>query len=85
MAAGIVPGLDPAGAGVDDDHRLADVLVFDPVALVGDLLKPAGHLPHVRPEMLDLEVVEFLVEIALGRNALRIVNWKRYGSQASVC
>jgi hypothetical protein len=48
VAAGVVERLH-ALVSADDDHRLAEVLVFDPVANVRNLLEPACHLPDVRP------------------------------------
>jgi hypothetical protein len=71
VAAGVVIGADPV-PGPGDDHRAPEVGIFDPVADVLDRLEPAGHLPHVRPQLLVLELVEILVVIALGRNLLRI-------------
>ena len=84
VTACVVIGLDAACAGVDDDDRLADVAVFDPVAFVGDLFEAAGHLPDVRPEVVQLHLVEFRIVIALCRDALRIIHWKRNGPQARV-
>ena len=72
-------------AGIrEDDHRLADVRIFDPVALVGDLLDAAGHLPDVRPEVVELHLVELFVVIALRRNALGVVHRERHGPQACI-
>ena len=85
VAAGVVIRLDPAFARVDDDHRLADVLVLDPVARLGDLLEPAGHLPDVRPQVVELGLVEFRIIIAFHRDPLRIADRIRHGPKATVC
>jgi hypothetical protein len=72
-------------SGAHDQHRLADVVVFDPVARFGNLFKPAGHLPGVRPQVVKFRLIEFRVEITLDRNAFRIVDRKRHGTQAAIC
>src|SRR5439155_18178709 len=84
MAAGVVEGLHPV-LGPDNNDRLAEIVIFDPVADLGDLLQPAGHLPHVRPQLLDLEPVEFLVIIAFGGDALRIGYTERYCHPLDIC
>jgi len=83
VAAGVVPGLH-AVLGANDKHRLADVVVFDPVADFGNLFQTASHLPDMRPQMIQFGLVEFFVEIPLDRNAFRIVNRKRNGPKAAV-
>ena len=55
VAAHVVERLDRAGPAVaHDEDRLVDDLVLDEVARLRDLLEPARHLPHVRPEALSL-------------------------------
>ncbi len=83
VAAGVEVGFHPA-LRVDDDHRLADGLVFHPVAHFGNPFQPGRHLPGMRPDMLELELVEFLVVIARRRDALGIVDGKRHGAQAAI-
>ena len=73
MAAGVVERLD-AAFGAHDDDRLADIGIFDPVTHFGDLFDPAGILPDVRPQVLELGLVEALVEIALDGDPFRIGN-----------
>ena len=48
-----------------DDDRLVEDLVLDEVAGLRDLLEPARHLPHPRPEQLGLQRVELRVVVAL--------------------
>src|SRR5262245_50157664 len=77
VTAGIVVCLH-ARLGAHDNHRLAEVAVLAPVAHLRDLLQPARHLPDVRPHVLVLEAIEFLVIIALGGNPLGVLDAKRY-------
>jgi hypothetical protein len=83
MAAGVVVGPHP-GAGAHDDDRLADIVVFDPVAKFGDLFEPAGILPNMRPEVIELHLIELFVEIALDRNPLGIIDREGHGAQAAI-
>ena len=64
MAAGVVERLHPVLCA-HHQHRFAEVGIFDPVADLGDLLEAAGHLPDVRPQVLDLGLVERRIVIAL--------------------
>ena len=71
VAAGVVEGLD-AALGVDDDYRLFEDSVFDKVPHIGDFLKPASHLPDMRPQLFVLELEELFVVIAFRRDQFRI-------------
>src|SRR6201999_4668155 len=77
MAAGVVESLHPA-LGADQDHRLVEDLVLDPVADLGDLLQPAGHLPDARPQALPLQLEELGVVVALRRDPPGIGDPERY-------
>jgi hypothetical protein len=83
VAAGVVVGLHARRCAHDDD-RLANVVVFDPVAKFGDLLEPASHLPDMRPEVIELCLVELFVEIALDGDALGIIDREGHGAQAAI-
>ena len=87
VTTGVVKRLH-ALPGPDDDDGLVEDLVFDPIADIRDLLQAARHLPDMRPQALALELVEFLVEVARGRDALRIRDSKwdrRRGSGFQLC
>ena len=77
MAARIVEGFH-ARFGADDDDRLVEDPVLDPVADLRNLFQPGRHLPHLRPEILALEVVERLVVITLRRNPFGIGDLERH-------
>ena len=76
VAAGVVIGFH-AILGPHDDDRLAKVGILDPVPHFGDLLKPAGHLPDMRPQMIDFGLIEFRIKIAPRIDPLRIGYFKR--------
>ena len=65
MAAGVVIGPHVFGVEADHDDGLVEDLVLDEVAGLGDLLEPACHLPHPRPEHLVFERVELRVVVPL--------------------
>src|SRR5207249_4356922 len=68
VAARVLVRLDLVRPGAHDEDRVAGHRVLDEVTDVGDLLEPAGQLPHTRPELLVLELEERLVEVALARD-----------------
>ncbi len=71
MAARVVVGPHVLGVKAHDDDGLVEDLVFDEVAGLGDLLEPARHLPHARPEQLVLQLVELRVVVPLLGNPVR--------------
>jgi len=70
MAASIVKRFDTL-LGPYDDDRLIEDLIFGPIPDIGDLLESAGHLPDMWPEVLALELVELLIEIASRADTFR--------------
>ena len=60
-------------------HGLVEDLVLDEVVRRRDLLEPARHLPHPRPQRLGLHAVEVRVEVALLRHPVRHLHGERYG------
>ena len=83
VAAGVVISFH-ARCRAHDQHRMADVGIFYPVAHVGNLLEPAGHLPDMRPEVIELCLVELFVEIALDRDAFRVIDRKGHVAQGAI-
>ena len=84
VAAGVVEGLHAIG-GAHDNDGVADIVVFHPVTGFGDLLKPGGHLPDVRPDMVQFRLVEIGVIVTLGRDPFGIVDGKRHVAKAAIC
>ena len=75
MAAGIVERLHPVFRLHDDDGTI-EIGIFNPVADILDEFQTTGHLPNMRPQTLVFRREKSFVIIALGRNALRIVDGK---------
>ena len=70
MAARVLECPHAHVVGAHHDHRLVEELVLDEVVRLRDLLEPARHLPHARPQQLDFHLVEVGVEVALLGNAV---------------
>ena len=74
VATGVVERPDGRLVDAHDDDRLAQDLVGDVVAGVGNLGQVAGHLPDPRPEQLVLHGVELGVVVALaGTRSVRVI------------
>ena len=59
-----VPLDGPRVRAHDEDGLVAD-RVLEVVTCFGQLLLPAGHLPHARPQLLHLEIEELLRDVPL--------------------
>ncbi len=67
----ILIGLDFRPRAHHED-RIVRNAILDIITDIGDLLEPAGHLPHPRPQPFVLQLEELPVEIALARNVRAI-------------
>jgi hypothetical protein len=67
MEAGVVEGLDLVRTGPhEEDRDVGDVIDLG-VTDLRQLALPAGHLPHLRPESLFLELVDLPSDVAVDR------------------
>ena len=80
MPAGIMEGFH-ARLGAHHNNGFIEVLILDIITDLRNLLQPAGQLPDMRPEMLALQIEEFLVVIALRGNPLGMGDPERYLAQ----
>ena len=80
MQTGVDVGADRARARAHHDEGVMDDLIEDVVADIGDLLKPAGQLPGLAPDLLHLLVVPRLGPVALdGKVAVAQVLRRKFG------
>ena len=68
MRAEIVESLDFIRSGADDDIGQIYDVISQPVANVRDILLTTGNLPMLLPEMFNLQVDIFGIDVALERN-----------------